>query len=236
MKHKIKQLSLITTFLVAFLFSGYVKSQDFRLGFKGNPLFSTINPNTDNYNSVGTKVGFSYGLMFDYFIKDNYAISSEFGISSLGGKIEYSRNDTSVNSNVNVRYIDLPITIKLLTNELNNNLKVYGKFGLGLSFRIKSTVENEYKKGQTNFSNDDIKNASDFIQPLNTSLVIGAGIEYNLAENLDLVLGITYNNGFSNIMKSKTMYKYPDPNTGLSAVKAFDANLNFITLNVGLLF
>ncbi len=236
MKHKIKQLSLITAFLVAILISNNLYAQDFRLGFKGNPLFSTIHPNTDNYNSVGTKVGFSYGLMFDYFIKDNYAISSEFGISSLGGKIEYSRNDTTVNSALNIRYIDIPVTIKLLTNELNNNLKVYGKFGLGLSFRIKSTVENEYKKGQTNFSNDDIKNASDFIQPLNTSLVIGAGVEYNLAENLDLVVGLTYNNGFSNIMKSKTMYKFVDPTTGLSAVRAYDANLSFITLNIGLLF
>lgn len=236
MKHKIKQLSLITTFLVAFLFVSNAKSQDFRLGFKGNPLFSTIKPNTDRYNSLGTKVGFSYGLMFDYFIKDNYAISSEFGISSLGGKVEFNRNDTTVNSNVNIRYIDIPVTIKLLTNELNDKLKVYGKFGLGLSFRIKSSVDNEYKKGQAVFSNDDVKNASDFIQPINTSLVIGAGIEYNLADNLDLVVGLTYNNGFSNIMKSKTMYKYVDSNSGVAAVKAFDANMNFVTLNIGLLF
>jgi opacity protein-like surface antigen len=236
MNHKIKQLSLITAFLIAILVTNNVQAQDFRLGFKGNPLFSTISPNTDNFNSVATKVGFSYGLMFDYFIKDNYAISSEFGISSLGGKVEYNRNDTTVNSNLSIRYIDIPVTIKLLTNELNNNLKVYGKFGLGLSFRIKSEVENDYKKGQTNFSNDDIKNANDFIQPLNTSLVIGAGVEYNLAENLDLVVGLTYNNGFSNIMKSRSMYKLLDQATGLAAVKAYDANLSFITLNIGLLF
>lgn len=236
MKHKIKQLSQITTFLAAFLFATNVKSQDFRLGFKGNPLFSTIKPNTDHYNSLGTKVGFSYGLMFDYFIKDNYAISSEFGISSLGGKVEFNKSDTIVNSNVNIRYIDIPVTIKLLTNELNDKMKIYGKFGLGLSFRIKSSLDNEYKKGQNVFENDDIKNASDFIQPINTSLVIGAGVEYNLADNLDLVVGITYNNGFSNIMKSKTMYKYVDPNTGVAAVKAFDANMNFVTLNIGLLF
>ncbi len=236
MRHKIKQLSLITAFLVSLLVTNNVQAQDFRLGFKGNPLFSTITPNTDNFNSVGTKVGFSYGVMFDYFIKDNYAISSEFGISSLGGKVEFNRNDTTANSSLNIRYIDIPVAIKLLTNELNNNLKVYGKFGLGLSFRIKSTVETEYKKGQAKFESDDIKNASDFIQPLNTSLVIGAGVEYNLAENLDLVVGLTYNNGFSNIMKSKSMYKYVDPATGLSAVKAYDANLSFITLNIGLLF
>lgn len=236
MRHKIKQLSLITTFLITFFFSGYVKSQDFRLGFKGNPLFSTIKPSTDNYNSIGTKVGFSYGLMFDYFIKDNYAVSSEFGISSLGGKVEYTRNDTTVNADVSIRYIDVPIAVKLLTNEINDKLKIYGKFGLGLSFRIKSSAEIEYKKGQMTYLNDDMKDASDFIQPINTSLVIGAGLQYNLAENLDLVLGLTYNNGFSNVMKSKSIYRKDIGIDGLTTVKAFDANMNFITLNVGLLF
>ena len=174
--------------------------------------------------------------MFDYFIKDNYAVSSEFGISSLGGKVEYTRNDTTVNADVSIRYIDVPIAVKLLTNEINDKLKIYGKFGLGLSFRIKSSAEIEYKKGQTTYLNDDMKDASDFIQPINTSLVIGAGLQYNLAENLDLVLGLTYNNGFSNVMKSKSIYRKDIGIDGLTTVKAFDANMNFITLNVGLLF
>jgi hypothetical protein len=32
------------------------------------------------------------------------------------------------------------------------------------------------------------------------------------------------------------MYKFVDPTTGLSAVRAYDASLSFITLNIGLLF
>ncbi len=229
-KHKIKNLSLISIFALILL-SNKILAQDFRLGFKGNPLFSTLKPSTDNNNSVGTKIGFSYGIMFDYFIKDNYAIATEFGISSMGGKVEFNRNDTTVNSNINLRYIEIPITLKLLTNEINDRMKIFGKFGLGLAFRMKSVADVEYKKGPNVYLNDDIKNASAYFQPFNASLVIGAGVEYNLAENLDLVAGLTYNNGLLNVMKSKSIYRLSN-----NSIKAFDANLNYVALNIGLLF
>lgn len=231
MKHKIKQISLITILMAISLISLELKAQDFRLGFKGHPLFSTIKPSTDFNNSVGTKIGFSYGVMCDYFIKDNYAISTEFGISSMGGKVEFSRNDTTVNSNINIRYIEIPVALKLLTNDINDKMKIYGKFGLGLSFRMKSTIDMEYKKGSVVNNNDDIKNASTYIQPFNASLLIGAGVEYNLTENLDLVAGITYNNGLLDIMKSKSIYRLSN-----NSIKSFDATLSYVALNIGLMF
>ncbi len=231
---KIKHLYVIITF-VSVLLSFNTYAQDFRLGFKANPLFSTIKPNSDNHNSVSTKLGLSYGVIFDYFLKEHYAIETELGISTMGGKVEYSKGDTTITSDIKLNYVEVPIAIKLITADVKPNLKVYGKFGVNLGFATKTSAKISYKKGDTEFANDDIKNASKYIQPFNISLLMGAGVEYNLAKNLDLILGFSYMNGFFNTMKTNSIYRSTTV-SGSTNIKAFDADLNYFCLNVGLLF
>jgi hypothetical protein len=112
-------------------------------------------------------------------------------------------------------------------------MKVFGKFGMNLGFATKSSAVISYKKNGVEYAKDDMKDASKYIQPLNVSLVIGGGVEYNLAKNLDLILGLTYTNGLLNTMKSPSIYRL---NTSNPSIKAFDADMNYFAINVGLLF
>jgi hypothetical protein len=112
-------------------------------------------------------------------------------------------------------------------------MKVFGKFGMNLGFATKSSAVITYKKNGIEYAKDDMKDASKYIQPLNVSLVIGGGVEYNLAKNLDLILGLTYTNGLLNTMKSPSIYRL---NTSYPSIKAFDADMNYFAINVGLLF
>lgn len=232
-KAKNNHFYLILVVLIVGLSANKANAQDFRLGFKANPLFSTLKPSTDNNNSTATKVGFSYGLMFDYFLKDHYAVESEFGISTMGGNVEYSKSDTTISSNIKMNYVEIPIAIKLLTDEINGKMKVFGKFGINLSIATKNSATISYKKNGVEYAKDDLKDAGKYIQPFNASLVIGGGMEYKLAKNLDLVLGVTYTNGFLNTMKSPSIYRL---NTTNPSIKAFDADLNYFAINIGLLF
>jgi opacity protein-like surface antigen len=229
--HKFSKIIYLLLIIVNFIATSS-QAQDFRLGFKAHPVFSNVSPSSDNHDNVGGKIGLSYGLLLDYYFKENYAFSTEFAISQLGGQVEYTKSDTSITSDWNMRYIEIPLTIKLLTDEVSDGLKVYGKFGLNLAFRIKSEVDVNYKKGGTTYANDEIKNANNYTQPLNTSLHLGTGVEMNLAKNLDLQIGLTYSSGFLNVMKSKSIYRLET----LNPLKAFDANINYFALNVGLLF
>lgn len=234
-KPKIKHFCVIILTLVSSLIINEANAQDFRLGFKANPLISKLNPSSDNHNSVSSRLGFSYGVIFDYYLKEHYAIETEFGISTMGGKVEYSKGDTTITSNIKMNYVEIPISIKLLTAEVKPNLKVYGKFGVNLGFSTKTSAEVVYKKGASEFANDDIKNASKYIQPFNVSLLMGAGVEYNLAKNLDLMLGVSYANGFFNTMKSSSIYRSTTVSNSTN-VKPFDADLNYLCINIGLLF
>jgi opacity protein-like surface antigen len=166
-------------------------------------------------------------------LKEHYAVETEFGISSLGGNIEYSKADTTISSAIKSNFVEVPITIKLLTDNINGKMKVFGKFGMNLGFATKSSAVISYKKNGVEYAKDDMKDASKYIQPLNVSLVIGGGVEYNLAKNLDLILGLTYTNGLLNTMKSPSIYRL---NTSNPSIKAFDADMNYFAINVGLLF
>lgn len=232
-KHKINHFYLIILILIAGLSTNLVQAQDFRLGFKGNPLFSMVKPNTDYNNSAGTKIGFSYGVMFDYFLKEHYAISTELGISSLGGNVEYSKSDTTISTNLKMNYVEIPIAIKLLTEKINNKTKIFGKFGANIAVATKNSATISYKKNGVEYAYDDMKDASKYMQSFNISLVMGGGVEYNLTKNLDLVLGLTYTNGFLNTMKSPSIYRLNNTNPN---IKAFEADLNYFAINIGLLF
>ena len=72
------------------------------------------------------------------------------------------------------------------------------------------------KNGSTVVEDSDIK---DDINNSNVSLIIGAGIEYILSGNTNLLLGIVYKNGFTDVING-------DPK----------ANANSLGLNVGVLF
>ena len=78
---------------------------------------------------------------------------------------------------------------------------------------------------------------------MNINLVVGGGIEYNLSGNTNIMLGLTYNNGFINFLDSKTPVlnangKATINNEGkpVYSDKSASANINFFTLNLGVYF
>lgn len=223
----------IKKFLLILMIAGFSTSLyaqgGLRIGMKVHPLFAFLKSNTDSYNAVGSKLGLSYGLLFDAYFADNYAFSSEFSITSTGGKVEYTYMDTTIESSLKLRYIEVPLTIKLRTNEIAG-MRFFGKFGLGIGASIKSSAKVTYLKSDVKYDEDEIKSASKYVNFLNLGLIIGGGIEYPIDESLSLLGGITYNGGFMNIMTNTSLIR---KNT---RIPSFDANASYVALNLGILF
>ncbi|MBL0314883.1 MAG: hypothetical protein IPP69_03560 [Flavobacteriales bacterium] len=91
-------------------------------------------------------------------------------------------------------------------------------------------------KAETSTDND----IKDDIKLFRSSLIIGAGIEYNLSGNSSLLAGITFNNGFSNMLNNEgvTLDSTGKPQIFNKKPETFDLNAigNFISLNVGFMF
>ena len=70
------------------------------------------------------------------------------------------------------------------------------------------------------------------MQIFRTGLNIGAGAEWNLSGNTSLVFGVTYNLGFSNVLKGESKFLL---NTKNEAFKQKATSQN-ILITVGVLF
>jgi len=161
------------------------------------------------------------------------------------------------NRKYKLKYIEIPLTLKLRTDEIGY-ITYWGQFGLGLGFATKATVDDitsfrsqlvedsetpnsEWKdegvdgftidKGEIEEEGLDI---SDDILPVRASLIIGAGVDYSLSGNTSLMFGITYNNGFTNVFKSKEKGIKPNddgnPSFDLDAVS--DGGRNYDTFDL----
>lgn len=227
----------------------------FRIGLQFSSNLSWFKSNTDGYSSEGSKMGFAYGLSFEYFLNNNYLISSGVSIQNAVGKLAYrdvysdgSRTYSSeVTSTYKPKYIEIPLLLKLRTNEIGY-FTYYGLFGVKTGFNFKSSAESVHTYRLTNWLFDSkstvsSSDASEHLNWINMALTIGGGIEYNISGNTSLILGVTFNNGFINQLDTKVAVLDNNGNTMIGgdgtavySEKDASANLNYLALNLGIFF
>lgn len=225
-----------------------------RFGLQFSPNLSWLKTNTDGYDKNGNKSGFSYGLSFEYFLSNNYLISSGIQMLHSGGNIKYKGTTTGlpvtypadVEASYNLRYIEIPFLLKLRTNEIGY-YTYFGQFGFKTGFNYKSGADYKYTYQdplqllpQTH--KQSFNDVGDDINFMNLYLVIGIGAEYNISGNTSLSLGITFNNGFVNQFDTKT-HEIVNGDALIDATgtpvftdKDVSANLNYLALNLAIYF
>lgn len=131
------------------------------------------------------------------------------------------------NRKYKLKYVEVPLTLKLRTDEIGY-MTYWGQFGVGLGFATKATADDDIKffsqlvedttTGESSWLDAGSANStiakedeeemgvdiSGETLPFRASLIIGAGIDYSLSGNTSLMFGIAYNNGLTNVFKSKT--------------------------------
>lgn len=207
-----------------------LKQNDEKLhfGLKAAPSLAWISTDSKGFSSNGSKLGFTYGLITEFNISTHYAFATGIDVSYRGGNSKYSFNpDASTTSVVeekyNLEYIELPISLKLKTTEIGY-LTYFLQFGIepGINIRSKADIKTTTQVGSnpataTENDNVDIK---DGIHNFNLSMIIGGGVEYTLSGSTVMLVGITFNNGFVDIINDSNI----------------KANSNYLALTVGVLF
>jgi outer membrane protein with beta-barrel domain len=217
---------IILLFAVCIISTGYLSAQKFHFGLGVTPSMAWLHAGSDDFKGDGSKVGFNYGLITEFAFTENYAFATGLTVDHKGGKLRSKDElpfvippDTTILTDFlyydfSLRYVEIPATIKMKTNQIGY-MRYYGQFGVAPAFLIgaKGTV----KEGS--FASIDDEDVKDLVNNFNISLVIGLGLEYNLSGSTNLLVGIIYKNGFSDVINQDGK-----------------ANVNTIGLNVGILF
>ncbi len=226
---KLKNLLLI---VFALLLGNQVNAQKWRFGLQASPSLSWLKTDTKGIESDGSKLTFSWGFMAEYYFADNYAIASGVNLGGYGGKMNTTNALALEKYDMNLNYIDIPISVKMRTNEIGY-MRYFGQFGFtpGVNIKAKGDIETSYLGFPTEtYDNEDIK--SDII-PVNVGLLIALGAEYSLSGNTSLVFSASFHNGFIDVAD----FDIPDPSpSNQDNSKSITVNANSVRLNVGVLF
>ncbi|MBC8172424.1 MAG: PorT family protein [Chitinophagales bacterium] len=198
---------IVITLIICSAFTLRISAQEFRFGLTASPMFHWLSVDGTQYENDGTRVGFQYGLLFDQTIGDvqRYAFSSGLLINYASGSV--TGTDTSLFSTnivMRVQYIEIPVTIRLRTNEVNY-MTYYGQFGVTPGFNIKARGDFIFEPDPFGFSIEDVDIMKDNAlnikyNLINLSLTLGAGMEYGISENTAIMAGLFFQNGFTNIL------------------------------------
>jgi hypothetical protein len=227
----IKQLLLAGFLLFSLNLSAQYKP--FIFGLRAGGSIDWLKPDSKQYNNEGIKPGFSWGFIADFFIMENYAVQTGFNVQYLNGKLSYpsiylSEDDTLTGillRNYKLQYMQIPVALKMQA-EVSEKVKLFGKIGLGTAFRLRSRSTDTFTSEDNEVFEED-KDISDDITLVRMSFLIGGGASFTLNGSTALILDLTFDNGFLNILKGENPV---DPEVKHKAV------MNFVELGVGIVF
>jgi hypothetical protein len=201
-------------FSAIFLFSVYIAEAQVRFGFKGAPniSFNRIDTEADNtdFRTDGVGLRFQLGPIFDMEFKENHYFSTGIIFTSKRSTFVADSMNTSYTENYNPQYLQVPITLKLFTEEIGLDKKIYFQFGGTVDFMTNS------EGGEEN-----IVQSFKFFD-LNSLLAIG--LEYGIGINTKIFGGVVYQRGLLNVIKDNL---YGDN---------FKLRNDFVGLEIGVIF
>jgi len=233
--------SLLTT--LSFAQPTKTTANKYRLGFKISPNVSWLASDNNSMNVGETSLQFGYGLNFDIFFAENYAIGTGFNINNTGGKYSYFAQYTGddfdalgadlydmkqiglIERNLRLQYLQIPLTFKMKTNEIGY-ITYWGQFGLGLNMNLKAlssdNIDYLYYQNKNTLAWESSNRVS-------TSMSSPKDIknEMNIfSSNLIFAAGIEYNlSGNTSILAGLTFQNgFTDALKGTGVVKDQDTN------------
>lgn len=218
-------------------------SNKYRLGFKASPNVSWLASDNGNMTVGEKSLQFGYGLNFDIFFAENYAIGTGFNINNTGGKYsyfaEYTGEDKDVQGTVlydmkqvgltsrdlRLQYLQIPLTFKMKTAEIGY-ITYWGQFGLGLNMNFKAISDDqidflsyqdknslEWTTSNRESTSSEKNDIKNEVNIFSSNLIFAAGIEYNISGNTSILAGLTFQNGFTDALKGDGVAKDSNTNT-----------------------
>ena len=197
-----KRILVIITFLGAIL---SLNAQTTRVKFnvEVDPQFAWFSSDEETVEPEGSIFHVHAGLNMDFYFAENYAFVLGVGINNLGGNLLYADStefsskgeillvEPNQSVKLNLQYIDIPIGLKLKTEELG-----YATYFLQLGFNPMINLNAKASSEDASFDKVDIKES---INSFYLGYHVGLGVEYKLGGSTALIGGVRWSSGFTDV-------------------------------------
>src|SRR5690554_2208727 len=228
---------LFITISLLFMFVSTYAQVGARFGFTASPAISWYSADHKQVENEGMRFSLNYGALVDIVMGNNerYAISTGMTINIGGGKLKGINPDDPNSYSVltsKVQYLEIPVGLKLRSNESASNLTFYGNLGLVNGFRIRARADIEYfdeDKDKELELLDNVKfkeldffpSNAEKINVYQLGLHFEAGTEFRVSDNTSIVGGLFFRNGFTNVIKDEDDERVVQRNFGLRIAVMF---------------
>lgn len=210
-----------------------IASAQISVGLEVGPNFASQSSDAEGYES-GSTTGFYFGIPVDIMIADNICIQPSLAFMQKGSSTTYEFSvpgffETSVDGDVKLNYLEIPILVNYIIG--SNNIKPYVGLGpsIGFGMGYKSSGSSTTKTtdpftGAVTTTTEDFDESGSFedagLKGIDFSLLIQAGAMMSdvgpgsLGLNLGYMLGLAnINDGDTKLnnrgFKVAVMYKFP---------------------------
>lgn len=214
-------------FLVLLTIASFHLYSQSKLGLKFSPSISSnrisLIDSLYDVDPIGSKFKFSLGLIYDHEITETYYFSTglifvpkyvgfeAFVEPEKAGDTTYAGNPME---EYRLNYLQIPVSLKLFTNEVQPDMRVYFQVGMAGEFRVFSEpMEEDY-------------NLIEEFKGTDWTILGGAGVEYRAGINTTLFGGITYQRGLGNVVRKLTT-EFQDELFIRNTVVSLDLGLKF---------
>lgn len=190
-------------FISIFGFLTFGANAQMKLGLKVSPNFSwnRVDDPSDTLSNKGVALRSGAGLFVDYEFADNYAFHTGITYTTKASGLKHNFTDTLA-SRVSLQYLEIPVAIKLFTNEIGTDMRMYFNVGTSINMNLAAKVGPDGDKSYINENGDAVEYTKHF-NGLDLSAIAGAGVEMQLGGETWVFGGISYNRGLLNINNKK---------------------------------
>ncbi|MFC2123823.1 porin family protein [Bacteroidota bacterium] len=184
-------------FLVIILLPAISHAQ-LKIGLKLSPAlnFNRIQTESDSLEteSEGIRIRGLFGIFADFQFSENYYFNTGllYVPKVVGVKVTDLTDGVISTARYNVEYIQIPIDLKLFTDEIALDKRLYFQVGVTVDISMKETIVEGYDPMISKF------------KPLDITGMFGGGLEVNVSKNTRLFAGLIYYRGLLNVVDSST--------------------------------
>ncbi|MEQ8547777.1 MAG: porin family protein [Cyclobacteriaceae bacterium] len=190
--------------IITLIVSAYCAQAQSKLGLKFSPTIASnriaLVDSLLDVEKNASKFKFSVGLIYDLELSDTYYFSTGLVLVPKSVSFSVSEEPGTATTYIgepqeayNLQYLQIPLTLKLYTNEIMPDGRIYFQVGGAMEFLVNEEPTNE-----------DYTLIREF-KSVDTSIIGAVGFEYRAGINTSLYGGFSYQRGLSNTVKTMTV-------------------------------
>jgi len=232
-----KKIGIVLLFSLTCTFFAQAQSK-FRFGIQTSPTISWLSTDDKNISGNGSNLGLKLGLVGEYDIAENYSFTGGLNFAfNHGGTLRYKDGGTywpsvtsdnlaaGVNLKYNIQYVEIPMGMKMRTNEFGL-FRFYAELPIfTLGFVSKTTGDISASAG----SEKEKENIRKEVNGFTVSWGFGVGTEYDLSSSTKLVGGLAFQKSFVDLTENSGKI-------GGTTTDDSKASMSAVTLKIGVIF